>query len=43
VNKVAPTPTQAAAHERTAERLRAAAKEARAAAAMHGSEAAKAK
>jgi hypothetical protein len=43
LTKVAANQTQAAAHERTAERLRAAAKEARAAAAMHGSEAAKAK
>jgi hypothetical protein len=43
LTKMAAYQTQAAAHDRTAEQLRAAAKEARAAAAMHGSEAAKAK
>jgi hypothetical protein len=43
LTKVAAYQTQAAAHDRTAAQLRAAAKEAHAAAAMHGSEAAKAK
>ena len=43
LTKVAAYQTQAAAHDRTAEQLRATAKEARAAAAMHGGEAAKAK
>jgi hypothetical protein len=43
LTKVAAYQTQAAAHDRTAEQLRAAAKEARAAAAMHGADAAKAK
>ena len=43
LTKVTAHQTQAAAHDRTAEQLRAAANEARAAAAMHGSEATKAK
>ena len=43
LTKVAAYQTQAAAHDRTAEQLREAAKEARAAAAMHGADAAKAK
>ena len=43
LTKVTAYQTRAGAHDRTAEQLRAAAKEARAAAAMHGADAAKAK